>query len=96
MGNIRKKGDIKKSLLAKGFEYKEGGKHELYILKHENKMQALGTKLSHGSNKSEYDDNLLGKMSKQLLLSKSELLNLIDCPMDQDEYLKVLKERGVL
>ena len=40
--------------------------------------------------------SLLGKMAGQLKLSGSQLLDLIDCPMDHEDYIRILLEDGKL
>ena len=52
----------------------------------------IHTFLSHGMK--DYGDHLLASMSKQLHLSKQELLSFIDCQMSGDDYLNLMRERG--
>lgn len=50
-----------------------------------------------GSGYKDYSDSLLCQMAKQLRLdSKKDLCNLIDCPMDVDEYRAILAAKGFL
>lgn len=84
--------DIHKStfrvfLEKKGFKLKETH-HHMYTFYVEGKKTSIRTRLSHG--KKEYDDYLLEQMSKQLKLSKEQLLEFIDCPMSFQDYVKVL------
>jgi len=41
-------------------------------------------------------DNLLAEMAKQCHLSKKQFFELLDCPMDQEKYEKVLRQKGLL
>lgn len=87
---------IKDSLERKGFNLKSGGDHFRfnYISKSGFKTP-VNTKLSHGTKYKTIYDNILGLMAKQCRLSKSDFLNLIDCPLSRDEYEEKLKKQGV-
>ncbi len=50
------------------------------------------TKISHGA--SDLGDFLIKAMSRQCYLSKEQFMDLAKCPLSQDEYLKILKEKG--
>ena len=97
MGRPRSKEKIRESLLKKGFREKHAKKGADHVYLHlfagENPT-AIYTKLSHGAKIAEYGDSLLGLMSRQLKLSKPQLLDLIDCPMDREQYLKTLVGTG--
>ena len=95
--NVRKTRDIRQALLSKGFSLREGGSHEKYFLQdHNGKVTAIFTLLSRGSKPREYDDRLLGRMARQLKLSKDQLLDLIDCPLQHAAYLDLLQQRDLL
>lgn len=85
--------EIAKSLHKKGFIPEERD-HIYYIFMLNGRLTHIRTKLSHGSQK-EYGDSLLSIMSKQLHIKKIELEKLIDCPISKEDYIKLLKERGV-
>lgn len=55
---------------------------------------SIRTKLSHGVQ--EYGSELLNLVAGQLHLSTSELTNLLDCPLDYNEYTLLLSTRGFL
>jgi len=84
---------IKKALKKKGFVEEENRDHTFYFLKDH---KSIFTKISHGSKYKTYGSSLLGKMGKKLKLSNRELLDLIDCPMNLDRYLSILKEKNIL
>jgi len=63
----------------------------LYV---EGKKTAIYTKISHG--RSDYDDNLLAEMAKQLRLRRREFDDLVQCPMKEEEYRRRLEEGGYL
>jgi len=50
--------------------------------------------ISHGTK--DYGDALLLKLTKQLKLTKKELLRFIDGEMTQAEYEEILKAKGIL
>jgi len=95
MSTQRNKKEISSALLAKGFRVKSTH-HQLYFLYYQNKKTHILTKISHGSKTKTYNNSLLSLMSKQLKLTKSELLELIDCSLDYDAYIKILIDRGHL
>lgn len=85
--------EIAKSLHKKGFVPEERD-HTFYTFMLNGRLTHIRTKLSHGS-RIEYGDNLLSIMSRQLHIKKNELKKLIDCPISKEDYIKLLKERGV-
>lgn len=86
--------DIEKSLLKKGF-VEVGGDHQFFHFYVDGKFTGIHTKLSRGTKYKVYDDSLLSKMWKQLKLdSKKELLQLIDCPMNEEQYRGKLQDKG--
>lgn len=92
----RKRSEIKKALSNKGFIKKtKSSDHEYYILTFEGKKTPIFTKISRGSKYKDYSQSLLSLMSKQLKLSNSQLLALIDCTMTHENYLAVLNEKGI-
>ncbi len=90
MSTIKVK-EIRKALTGKGFRAIESY-HEVLWFFAQGKKTSIRTRLSHGSE--EYDDGLLGLMAKQLKLKRSELNDLIECPMSGDEYLDALIRQG--
>jgi len=93
----RKKREINDALLSKGFEKRQGSKHELYIYVFEEKKTAIGTKLSRGSMNMDINDNLLyGFIKMQLKVTNRQLDDLIDCPMSAQDYEKHLRMRGLI
>ena len=82
---------VKSSLLNKGFEQREND-HDFFHLYYNGKKTSIRTKVSHGE--SEIDDHLIDQMKKQTKLTKSEFLDLVNCPLSKDEYFKILLEAG--
>ena len=91
MGGPRKTRTMRAAFLSKGFIADETH-HEMYWLVVGGKKTSIRTRIGHGA--TEYGDQLLTLMSRQIGLSKSELYRLIDCPMDGEKLRAVLVERG--
>jgi hypothetical protein len=83
--------DIEASLQRKGF-HKMQGDHHYFHLYVNGKKTAIFTKTSHGIK--EYGGQLLKSMAWQLRLSTAELYRLVDCPMSEEEYISLLREKG--
>ena len=82
------------ALQSKGFT-DTGGDHHWLVLHIGGKRSSIRTKISRGG--MDYGDDLLSVVRRQLRLgSRRDLLRLIDCPMDGAEYLRLLRETGVL
>lgn len=85
--------DIDRALQAKGFRKKKRDHHRYYLYVDGRKTR-VHTKLSHGTR--EYGPSLLSAMSRQLHVTRSELDELIRCPLGYDDYVALLVEREVL
>jgi len=80
---------IDAALLRKGFQ-KDNGDHHYYIYWNlDGKKTMKKTKMSHGSSYKTLGDSLLGKMAKQVGLTKASFLELVDCTLDQVGYEKL-------
>ena len=88
---------IQQSLLRKGFVRRQGD-HEYFYHVYQGKETGVFTKISRGSSKyKDYGPHLLRLMKQELRLdTMEELLRLLRCPMDGEEYLTVLKGKGLL
>lgn len=87
----RKAKDVSGTLLRKGFRQHQGD-HAFFRLYVDGKKTRIGTKISHGEK--EIHDALLGQMARDAKLVKSEFLELVDCPMSEQHYVALLRERG--
>lgn len=93
---IIKRREIIENLPKKGFE-KENTHHIYFHHKYKGKRTGIYTYVSHGSNFRDISDPLLSFMKKQLKLnSLNELINLIKCPLNGDDYNKILKDKKLI
>jgi predicted RNA binding protein YcfA (HicA-like mRNA interferase family) len=83
---------VKKALEKKGFE-KKNGDHNYYEFWHKGKL-VVSTKTSH--NNQDIGDSLIGMMSRQVQLEKKQFLDLINCPLSKEDYIKILERKGCL
>jgi hypothetical protein len=81
------------NLTRKGFTPGDGD-HTFYRLFVDGKNTGIHTKISHGEK--EIHDGLISQMAKQTKLVKKEFLDLVDCPLSLEQYLKLLRERDHL
>jgi hypothetical protein len=80
------------ALLKKGFVL-EDEHHHYYEFWYNEKLIAR-TRMSH--NDQDLNNYLISAMSRQCLLKKNDFLNLIKCPLSQDDYIEILREQGAL
>lgn len=93
----RDRSDILSSLTSKGFELKQGKRdHYVLFFTHDGRVQPVFTKLSRGSQHKTVDDSLLGRMSRQLKISRKQFDELVDCPMTAKDYQDLLRSSGVI
>jgi hypothetical protein len=85
--------DIRKGLLAKGFNQTKTH-HEMYWLYIGDRKTSIRTRISHSE--SEYGDRLLNQMAKQVGLDRTEFDDLIQCPLSKEQYIELLRSRGII
>ncbi len=86
---------IDSALTRKGFVKNEKKHHIFYFLYVDGKKTQIRTKLSHSSK--EYNDNLLSAIRKQLKFdSIKELEGFINCPISEDEYVRMLIDKSII
>jgi hypothetical protein len=83
--------DVAAGLRKKGF-VERANRHKRYVLWVKEKKTAIFTEISHGEK--EIGDPLLGVMARQLKISRSQFLDLIDCPLSREEYAEHLRKAG--
>lgn len=75
----RKQADVEHGLKNKGFLVADSHHHYFIYYSLEGKKTSVKTKTSHGQR--EISDDLIAKMARQLKVSRSVFLNLVDCPL---------------
>ena len=94
MSNVRSARDIDKALRKKGFRREMDGKHIHYFFPGANGGKSgIFTSISHGMGSTTIGDTLLGLMTRQLHLTKKQFLDLIDCPISEEDYRTILREQ---
>ncbi len=69
--------------------------HRFWVL-YVNGEWVCQTKISTGTGYRDYPDHLLAKMAKSLKVSRAQLNGFIDCPIDRDGWIQILRETGQL
>ena len=90
----RKKVDIETGLINKGFRLIETHHHMFIYYSLAGKKTSIHTKTSHTPKAKEISDSLVGQMALQCKLNKSQFADLIDCPMNRQQYEVILKEKS--
>jgi hypothetical protein len=96
MPSQKERSQLQSALLKKGFELRDGGSHEVYIFKHHGLKQAVSTIVSRGSSHKTLSKQILSLISKELHLTAKQLGEFIDCPLNEDDYAKLLMELRII
>ena len=92
MGSSRGFHDIDSALIKKGFTKTKDGDHIRYYLYDRDAGATLAqTKMSHGTKI--IGAPLIAQMARQLHLSKTQFLELIDCTLTEEQYRAILQNR---
>jgi len=93
----RKKREIIRTLLKKGFTQSKKTHHEYYVLLDENGGQtAVNIYISHGSGGNVIGKKIYGKILTQMHLSTRDGERYFSCDIDHKEYLEILREKGII
>jgi hypothetical protein len=92
----RPKSKVESALLAKGFQKNEKDHHYFIYFTTDGKKTTARTKTSHSKKIKDIPDNLLSQIAKQCFLTKTEFLNLVDCPLNQEMYEDILQKQGII
>lgn len=76
--------EVEKALTGKGFRLVDTHHHRFIYWTEAGKMTGVQTKTSHSHKV--IDAKNIGKMARQCRLSKSDFLDLIDCPLSREAY----------
>jgi len=80
------------NLLSKGFQVDNRDHHFLRLIV-KGKL-VLHTKISHNSG--DIDNYLIKCMAHQCKVTKSQFIDLAQCPLSEKEYLEILEKQGYL
>ena len=95
MSSVRSGRAIDAALRKKGFRRDLDGKHIWYYFQDfQGEDSSVKIMMSHGVFGETIGASLISQMARQLHLSKTQFLDLIDCSMDEAEYRTVLHEQG--
>jgi len=81
------------ALRRKGFEA-VGGDHMFYVFVVDGKSSGIFTKISRGHE--EITDKNLGRMARQMKMTRRDFDAFVDCQFSQEEYVEALRSRGEL
>lgn len=85
------KGEVRSSLLKKGFRSQNGSNHEKFFFYHNGKKTGIMTVLPYGSNKDGIGAPLFSRIRKEMkFFEKSSLEKFVECTLTQEDYLTFL------
>jgi hypothetical protein len=91
-----KRNKIDSALTTKGFDKVNKKKDHYYYYLMVNGMDVgIFTKMSRGSKAREIGEPLIGIMAKQLRINRQQFYNLVDCTVEHDDYLDILRSNGI-
>ncbi|GEM_PF-2528959 len=97
MGVQIDKKDIMKNLPKKGFVEINNRDHSWYYFYYNGNKTIVKTKVSHTPKLKTYSGQLLGALKSQLYLDSSlDVKKLCECPMEESEYIGVLKSKSLI
>jgi hypothetical protein len=79
---------VDSALLQKGFR-SHNSDHVYYYLHVDGRKTMIRTKISH--NARDITENLLALMARQVKLTKRQFLELVDCPLTNEQYVRLLR-----
>lgn len=85
--------EVRRSLLNKGFQLTEGGKHEKYHhASSADRGTGIMTVVSRASGGADVSKFLKAKMARQLRISKSQFEAFVECTLSEDEYEELVRQ----
>ena len=92
---VRDPRKVRQNLLKKGFVEVQGAKHVFYDFTPDGALTEIRTFMSR--NNQDLNNTLLSAMKNQLGFdSMRDFLDLIDCPMSEEDYIRILKGKNLL
>ncbi|MDA0840611.1 MAG: hypothetical protein O3B01_32520 [Planctomycetota bacterium] len=91
------RGKAERNLPKKGFRKDKSGDHIYFYHEYGGVETGPYTKVSHSKKMTVIEDNILGKMRKQLRLdNRQQVVDLIECRLKEDDYNAFLKSKGII
>ncbi|MCD4707018.1 MAG: hypothetical protein K8S62_04690 [Candidatus Sabulitectum sp.] len=87
---------VEKALRKKGFWEDSGDHHRFSYRTLSGEISRIRTHTSHSKSKKDISDKLIGQMAKQLKLSRAEFIDLVNCPLSQEDYENILRSKAFL
>ena len=86
-------GEIRNSLIGKGFEQSEGGNHEKYYFYDRfGRRTSVFTVLSRRRAGKDVAIGLQNQIARQLKISRAQFIEFVDCSLTQESYEQHLDE----
>ncbi|MBE9570179.1 MAG: hypothetical protein IMF11_06115 [Proteobacteria bacterium] len=88
--------EVNKNLPKKGFRKEPSGHHIYFYHEYGGRETGAYTYISHSAKQKDISGDLLLRMRKQLRLETTkEAVDLIACPIEKEDFIRLLMERGV-
>ena len=88
---------LERALSQKGFQCEEGHNHRKWFFYYQGRRTQIFTIISRGRGYKDYGNELLNKVKIQLRLdSIKQLIDLVNCPMTETDYMNHLRQQGIL
>lgn len=88
--------DLERNLPRKGFRKDDSGDHVFFYHEYEGRQTGPWTKVSHTQKMRDITGDLLNAVKRQLRLDTNrQVKDLCECPIDGDEYNRILIAKGV-
>ena len=91
----RKAREVRRGLRRKGFRKTDARHRKYQYFALDGQEGGVNTLMSHGSDR-EISDQLLGRMARQLHLTRRQFDDLIDCRLSQADYEAMLRRDGFI
>lgn len=89
--------EIDQSLRAKGFRLEQSRRdHDFYFFEYGGMSRAIFTRMSRGSSHRTISERLIGKMARQLKMTRAQFDDLIECPFSREDMVVNLQSQGII
>lgn len=89
--------EVRSALSRKGFRLVRSSNHEYYRFVIQGTHSQVRTKISFGTKGELHSSSqLMSKLQQHLHLSSSEIQDLLNCPLSENAYARMMKDKGHL